>query len=595
MWEYLVQLRDNVSAPADKATAAVEHLRTALQGLKGASEKALAALPDGFNKANKGNKDLSDSLFKSILKANLFTEALKKAGSAAISLAKTLIHDFINAAEFREDSIDRLATIFKDRQKAQDDFQDALRISQRSNFGSQAIVDSLATLGEHFKDDDTRREILAAVADFSTLKRQGDSGLIRMTEAIVDMMGKDTLKLKAADSLGISNQLFYDNIAKVLDIKGKNDEQKRQKVIELIKSGRVSGSTGAQAAYYSIKELTGNKQAGATAVKAGESLSGLFNSIKGGMQGVFASLDTEDWPGMKALKGFLKEVASLFDIDGEQAGAFKNILKGFLDVLAPLFDAFRDGFVDLKKHFTGSITISEEFKKGLRFLGDALVLAVKVVGYALYYAIEGISLLVDGVKAGWEAICEFGEDIADLSDQVVGFFLDVYDSVGKAIDGIKEFVQKMVQMGKDLIFGFIRGIKEGAVYIKDAIVGIGSSAVNSLKDALGISSPSKEFAKLGRFAALGFAEGMADSMLPVRQAVFGMGDTALATGRSSVRSTTRNAALAANGNQVSLYVTMNVNSYKSQADDVAEEILPRLSAVVRDEMERVFERAALEA
>jgi TP901 family phage tail tape measure protein len=63
------------------------------------------------------------------------------------------------------------------------------------------------------------------------------------------------------------------------------------------------------------------------------------------------------------------------------------------------------------------------------------------------------------------------------------------------------------EMASQLIDGLVNGIEDGAQWVIDAVANLGNSAIDALKDTLGIQSPSKEFAKLGVMTATGFGNG----------------------------------------------------------------------------------------
>ena len=82
----------------------------------------------------------------------------------------------------------------------------------------------------------------------------------------------------------------------------------------------------------------------------------------------------------------------------------------------------------------------------------------------------------------------------------------------KGKDGLDEHSpsKKMYEIGKNAVWGFINGLKDGSSIsnLWNSAKDIASTALNSIKSFLGIASPSKEAAKLGKFTAQGFAEGL---------------------------------------------------------------------------------------
>jgi hypothetical protein len=93
---------------------------------------------------------------------------------------------------------------------------------------------------------------------------------------------------------------------------------------------------------------------------------------------------------------------------------------------------------------------------------------------------------------------------------------------GKAVDAAKtlwpamktawgDLTSKAEDIGKSIITGIINGIKNGASLLADAAKNAAHSALDGAKKALGIKSPSKEFAKLGAYSMEGFAQGVTNS------------------------------------------------------------------------------------
>lgn len=74
-----------------------------------------------------------------------------------------------------------------------------------------------------------------------------------------------------------------------------------------------------------------------------------------------------------------------------------------------------------------------------------------------------------------------------------------------------EVVQAFVGIGKNVIAGFIDGIKAGFGKAKDTVKGIFDKLVGGAKEELDINSPSKVFAEIGDYCMQGLAVGMEDS------------------------------------------------------------------------------------
>lgn len=70
--------------------------------------------------------------------------------------------------------------------------------------------------------------------------------------------------------------------------------------------------------------------------------------------------------------------------------------------------------------------------------------------------------------------------------------------------------ESLVESGKSFVSGFISGMKDGTLLTRltNAAKNIGSTALNAVKNFLGIHSPSKEAEKLGAYFGEGFSQGI---------------------------------------------------------------------------------------
>lgn len=96
-------------------------------------------------------------------------------------------------------------------------------------------------------------------------------------------------------------------------------------------------------------------------------------------------------------------------------------------------------------------------------------------------------------------------------------------------------------LAKAIVSGMAKGIAGGLGVVVNAAKNLASSALNAAKSALGIKSPSKEFAKLGVFTTQGFAKGVVGSLANVKSSLALMGSLI----KTTVASTQKNVTAAA--------------------------------------------------
>jgi hypothetical protein len=80
---------------------------------------------------------------------------------------------------------------------------------------------------------------------------------------------------------------------------------------------------------------------------------------------------------------------------------------------------------------------------------------------------------------------------------------------GQVQDAVNSLLGKANDIGRDIVRGIVNGIKSAAGWLYDEAANLARRALQGAKDAIGVKSPSKEFAKLGVWSAKGFIEGLA--------------------------------------------------------------------------------------
>lgn len=75
------------------------------------------------------------------------------------------------------------------------------------------------------------------------------------------------------------------------------------------------------------------------------------------------------------------------------------------------------------------------------------------------------------------------------------------------VDGIGALMDSIIQVGVNIVEGILQGIESAADWLTEKVTGFFSGIVDSVKDFLGIHSPSTVFADMGKNMALGLGEG----------------------------------------------------------------------------------------
>lgn len=150
---------------------------------------------------------------------------------------------------------------------------------------------------------------------------------------------------------------------------------------------------------------------------------------------------------------------------------------------------FRDGFV---------AAYNWVFSTGMMIIDWISALPGKILGY-----INRIQNLVSsGFDHAWRAAYNW----------VVAHGAEILSWIGGLPGRIQSTISGLVgvaeNIGRDMVRGIVNGLKSAGGWLVNEARDLASRAYQGAKDALGIKSPSKEFAKLGRWSAEGFVQGL---------------------------------------------------------------------------------------
>ncbi len=270
---------------------------------------------------------------------------------------------------------------------------------------------------------------------------------------------------------------------------------------------------------------------------AAEAVQAVWTSVGEFFQGVWEGIQAVFEPVAEVLGGFfqaaLEAVQGIWEAAAEFfSGVWESIQEVFADVadvLGGFFEAAWDvvqGVWEAAVDFFSGVAdgIYEVFEAVTAFLGETFQAAWDAVQTAWDAAIDFFGDIWSNIKeAGSEAanavrdaLKEAWNAIKEAWDGATEFFKGIYEDI---VGVFKDIWKDFKDIGKDIVDGIKDGVlgawESFTTFMSNKISGI----INSVKEKLGIHSPSKVFAGIGENMALGLAEGWDDEYSGIKRQI----------------------------------------------------------------------------
>ena len=298
----------------------------------------------------------------------------------------------------------------------------------------------------------------------------------------------------------------------------KNTTDGMQTNIANAKNAVVRGVASIMTAINKGLEKAGLGNIGELLLQAGKKIEQLLNQLAPYITNFIVALkNMYDW--MKKHETLVKTLAIIII---SLVGAFKlltiiasltTIISGFMTTIAPLLAFFRfligvvKGLMVVLKVLWGVMMANPIF------LVIAAIVALVAIFVVLWNKCEWFRNFWIGL---WEkiktAFVVVWTVIKTVFLTVVNYFrnqVKAFVSVATAIyNAFKSLPNKLLNIGKNIALGLWNGIQGMKNWVINKVKALGKSIINGLKNALGIHSPSTEFAMIGRFSVLGYTEAL---------------------------------------------------------------------------------------
>lgn len=501
-------------------------------GFRAVASAAFDGAGKGFDKlAKQGRKNLSE----------LGTD-ITKWGSLAAATAASVAGAFsVSAARSADDVADlgEALTLFTGSADAGDRVRAIAREFATPVAETQRVFIDLAASNIR---GGQAEEIFARLQDLGALgvdKSRTDS----LETAFKKISADDRLDigdLKALQTGGVNKPAFFAALATNL---GKSLPE----IESLVKQGSIKSDAAIRAALDVIKNNTGNRAAGAQAKgDLASTIAGQTQALRSSFeqfqlnfgQGLVTSLTP-------ALPLITELATRLGGLGGQElAGKLSGGIGKVLTFLIENFDSIVAGIGAIVDGASAGFAIvgslfSAIFGSANGNTGDTLRNIGEVIGSLLNVAIPLLAVIIPLVKVvglistgiaaaagAISTITTIAGAVSSAAGVVAGFIGAIVSLpviIGAAViaglsliwvfrDEIASVFssiwQTMVSIGDMLIKGLVSGILGGANAVKDALIGVGRSALDGFKSLFGIASPSKVMGEMGKFTVQGFAQGV---------------------------------------------------------------------------------------
>lgn len=197
----------------------------------------------------------------------------------------------------------------------------------------------------------------------------------------------------------------------------------------------------------------------------------------------------------------------------------KPIIQAAMTIISTLANALTEddtiaAIIDATLYLIQSITDMLQNKEQLQKLINAAIQITLQIAQGLLEALPqildaGLQLVKGLIKGLWDNRGLIWETVKKLGKSII-------ESI-KNVLGIHSPSTVFADIGKNLIQGMINGITNAGKWLFDKVRSLGQSVIDTAKSVLGIHSPSTVFDELGDYTGQGFGNGFVRSMVKVRR------------------------------------------------------------------------------
>jgi hypothetical protein len=448
----------------------------------------------------------------------------------------------VQVLAFRESTLTALTAVTGSSTDAAASFQEAIRIANQTPLDTTQTVAAMTQFRvAGFSAADTR-PLLAAFADISAARGdEAGQAFQRVTAQIrgVGRVNRGDIQMQGITA-GLNAGDIYDSIARQMNLG--TGLTGRRAAENAVSHRRVNNRVGEQAFLDATRRAYDNGgQLGSFAQGGSRTLTGALSNLSNAPTNLLLQLNTMQSPGIIAFKNAILSLTNAFDVSQPAGRAMLatierviNAVGGLLGRITPAsvgsaFATVSSGFAAVSRFGAAAWPIVRAFGAGfgpsfmaataqLRGVfaaltngGPASASTLRVLAMAAQGFGRVLGLVVGFTASAVVGVVGLAAALAGTAAAVTGFAAQALGSVGSLasvgrsialsllgpVAGIGvSLYNAFTGVGSQIVSGIIAGIRAGATGMVTSITGLGSTAVASIRAALGIHSPSRVFADL---------------------------------------------------------------------------------------------------
>lgn len=334
-----------------------------------ATRRELLGLGDDAKKTSRSMREIATGALRSIgekamnVPGMLVSGAVGAVGTIAdkvVDVGKSLVDSVLEAAQFKQNSIQGLESMLGTRKEAENIFKQAQQLALATPLDTKEVISGITQLvtAGGFKGDEATM-LYKLIADQAALNLNDKGMQGKVIAAFSRVKGRgvatgedlESMRVAGFNELEIMKSLRQKkNLAPLFKGLKANasDEEMSKEVKKVLGSGKI-GATSFLNAVIASSENKRNKNIGDIASEFGEkSLTGTISNFKSSFEDLLGSVNVDKWEGVKKFQDFLTRITKMMQGDTGQGllKTVENISNALLGGLQNIKDSDIKSFVE---------------------------------------------------------------------------------------------------------------------------------------------------------------------------------------------------------------------------------------------------------